>query len=50
MKILTWNIKGDGLIIKKKTIKKVVCKENPYLIVLHKVKKESIDRAFTRSI
>ena len=50
MKILSWNIKGSGSPIKKKAIKKVICKIEPDLVVLQEVKREVIDRAFVASI
>ena len=49
MKILTWNIRGCGS-CNRRTIKKVICKNNSDLVVLREVKKELIDRAFVASI
>ena len=50
MKILSWNIRGSGSSIKKRAIKKIICKINPDLVVLQEVKREAIDRAFVASI
>ena len=50
MKILSWNIRGSGSSIKRRAIKKVICKINPDLVVLQEVKRETIDRAFVASI
>ena len=50
MKILSWSIRGSGSSIKRRAIKKVICKINPNLVVLQEVKKEMIDRAFVASI
>ena len=49
MKILSWNIRRSGSSIKKRAIKKVICKINPDLVVLQ-VKREMIDRVFVASI
>ena len=50
MKILSWNIRGSGSLIKRKAIKKVICKINPDLVVLQEVKRDLIDLAFVASI
>ena len=50
MKILTRNIRGSGSSCKRRAIKKVICKNNPDLVVLQEVKRELIDRAFVASI
>ena len=50
MKILSWNIRGSGSLMKKIAIKKVICKINPDLVVLQEVKRELIDRTFVASI
>ena len=36
--ILSWNIRGSGSAIKKRAIKRVICKLNPDLVVLQEVR------------
>ena len=50
MKLPSWNIRGSGSSIKKRAIKKVICKIKSDLVVLQEVKREMIDRAFVVSI
>ena len=50
MKILTWNIRGNGSSRKRRAIKNSICKVNLDLIILQEVKRETIDRAFIASI
>ena len=50
MKILSWNIRGNGSSIKRRAIKNVICKINPDLVVLQEVKRKLINRAFVASI
>ena len=50
MKIITWNVRGSGSYRKRRSIKEVICKEDPYLVVLQGVKKENVDRKFVGSV
>ena len=50
MKILTWNVRGCGSYRKRRSIKEVISKEDPDIVVLQEVKKEIVDRRFVGSI
>ena len=50
MKIMSWNIRGSGSLIKIRAIKKLLCKINPDLVVLQEVKREFVDQVFAASI
>ena len=50
MKILTWNIRESGSSCKTRAIKKDICKNNPDLVILQEVKRETIDRVFVASV
>ena len=50
MKILTWNVRGCGSYNTRRSIKQVISKEDPELVVLQEVKKEIVDRRFVGSI
>ena len=50
MKILTWNVRGSGSYRKRRSIKEVICKEDPDVVILQEVKKENVDRQFVGSI
>ena len=50
MKIMTWNVRGSGSYRKRRSIKEVICKEDPDLVVLQEVKKEHVDRRFVGSL
>ena len=49
MKIMTWNVRGSGS-YRKRSIKEVICKEDPDLVVLQEIKKENVDRLFVGSV
>ena len=40
MKIITWNIRGSGSADKRRSIKRLLCRVNPDLVVLQEVKRE----------
>ena len=50
MKIITWNVRGSGSCRKRRSIKEVICREDPDIVVLQEVKKESVDRRFVASV
>ena len=50
MKIMTWNVRGSGSYRKRRSIKQVIGKEDPNIVVLQEVKKESVDRSFVGSV
>ena len=50
MKIMTWNVRGCGSYNKRRSIKEVISKEDPDMVVLQEVKKEIVDRRFVGSI
>ena len=43
MKIISWNIRGSGS-ADKRSIKRLICRINPDLVILKKVKIEVADR------
>ena len=43
-------MRGSGSYQKRRSIKKVICKEDPDLVVLQEVKKENVDRRFVGSV
>lgn len=45
MKILSWNLKACGLVVKRRSIKEIVYKENPNIVVFQEVKKEMVNKA-----
>ena len=50
MKILSWNVRGNGSYRKRKSIKEVIGKEDPDIAVLQEVKRENVDRRFVGSV
>ena len=50
MKIMTWNVRGSGSYRKRRSIKEVICKEDPDLVVLQEIKKENVDIRFVGSV
>ena len=50
MKILTWNIRGNGSSDKRRSIKRLLCRVNPDLVVLQEVKREVVDRQLIGSL
>lgn len=50
MKIMSWNVRGLGAAVKRQSIKHIITKHNPDIIVLQETKKESFDRSLVASI
>ena len=50
MKIITWNIRGNGSADKRRSIKRMLCRVNPDLDVLQEVKREAADRQLIGSL
>ena len=50
MKILTWNVRVCGSYQKRRSIKEVISKEDPDIVVLQEVKKGNVDRKFVASV
>ena len=50
MKIMSWNVRGTGSYRKRRSIKEIICKEDPDIVVLQEVKKEFVDRRFVASV
>ena len=50
MKIMIWNMRGCGSYRKRRSIKEVISKKDPNMVVLQEVKKETVDRRFVGSI
>ena len=49
MKIITWNIRGSGS-ADKRSIKRLLCRVNPDLVVLQEVKREVADKQLIGSL
>ena len=50
MKIMTWNVRGSGSYRKRRSIKQVIDKEDPDIVVLQEVKKQQVNRRFMGSL
>ena len=50
MKILSWNIRGNGSSSKRRAIREAICKANPDIVVLQETKREEVSRSFVGSI
>ena len=50
MKIITWNIRGSGSVDKCRSIKRLLCRVNPDVVVLQEVKKDVANRKLIGSL
>ena len=50
IKMITWNIRGSGSSDKRRTIKRLIFRVNPDLVVLQEVKRRVADRRLIRSL